>query len=168
MRGNPFLVHGHKKDLPHITCIFHRFEYVVKTFLVSAIFHHISLLRLLPKSYFKISNFLCSSYFNWRTITFRNECIINMQYVHFQGLFIVGVISYSNLTYDRKSVSYQYPQWAIMIGWLLASASIIWIPAFAAYKIITTPGTLREVFLSYMFSCREKLNQTFKFIKLFN
>jgi len=23
MRGNHFLVHGHKKDLPHITCIFH-------------------------------------------------------------------------------------------------------------------------------------------------
>ena len=39
-----------------------------KTFLVSAILHHISLLRLLPKSYFKIStlqpNFLCSSSFN--------------------------------------------------------------------------------------------------------
>jgi len=36
-------------------------------FLVSAILHHISLLRLLPKSYFKIStfqsNFLCSSSF---------------------------------------------------------------------------------------------------------
>ena len=33
-----------------------------------AIFHHISLLRLLPKSHFKIitfqPNFLCSSYFN--------------------------------------------------------------------------------------------------------
>ena len=37
-------------------------------FLVSAILHHISLLILLPKSYFKIStfqpNFLCSSSFN--------------------------------------------------------------------------------------------------------
>jgi len=40
------------------------------TFLVSAVLHHISLLRLLPKSYFKIStfqpNFLCSSSFNVR------------------------------------------------------------------------------------------------------
>ena len=41
MRGNHFLVNGHKKDLPHITAILHR----------------ISLLRLLPKSYFKISSF---------------------------------------------------------------------------------------------------------------
>jgi len=47
-------------------------------FLVSAIFHHISLLRLLPKSYIKIStfqpNFLCSSYFKtqlWLSILSR-------------------------------------------------------------------------------------------------
>jgi len=67
MRGNHFLVHGHKKDLSHITCSFHLLKYVVKIVLVSAILHHISLLRLIPKSYFKIStfqpNFLCSSSF---------------------------------------------------------------------------------------------------------
>jgi len=67
MRGNHFLVHGHKKDLPHITFIFHLLKYVVKSFLVSAILLHISLLRLLPISYFKITAFqpifLCSSSF---------------------------------------------------------------------------------------------------------
>jgi len=45
--------------------------------LVSAIFRHISLLRLLPKSYFKIStfqpNFLCFSYFN---ITNYSWCLV--------------------------------------------------------------------------------------------
>jgi len=67
MRGNHFLVHGHKKDLPHITCIFHLLKYVIKLFLVSSILHHISSLFLLSKSYFKLStfqpNFLCSSSF---------------------------------------------------------------------------------------------------------
>jgi len=67
MRGNHFLVHRHKKDLPQIICIFHLLKYVVNFFLVSAILLHISLLRLLPKSYLKIStfqpNFLCSSSF---------------------------------------------------------------------------------------------------------
>jgi len=48
VRGNHFLVHGHKKDLPHITCIFHLLKYVVNIFLVSAILHHISLLIVLP------------------------------------------------------------------------------------------------------------------------
>ena len=39
--GNPFLVHGHKKDLPHITCIFRLFKYLVKIlFSVSHISSH--------------------------------------------------------------------------------------------------------------------------------
>ncbi|WAR01044.1 S6A13-like protein [Mya arenaria] len=59
-------------------------------------------------------------------------------------LFVAGVISYSNLTYDRKSVSYEYPQWAIMIGWVLASASIVWIPIVAAYRLYQVPGTLSQ------------------------
>jgi len=32
MMGTHFLVHGHKKDLPHITCIFHLLKYIVKHF----------------------------------------------------------------------------------------------------------------------------------------
>jgi len=81
MMGNHVLVHGHKKDLPHISCIFHLFKYVVKIFLVSAILHHISMLRLLPKSYFKKStfqpNFLCTSSFKatHESMTFPKICI---------------------------------------------------------------------------------------------
>ena len=33
MRGTYFLVHGHKKDLPQITCILHHFKYVVNEIL---------------------------------------------------------------------------------------------------------------------------------------
>ncbi|XP_060602811.1 sodium- and chloride-dependent taurine transporter-like isoform X2 [Ruditapes philippinarum] len=59
-------------------------------------------------------------------------------------LFTVGVISYSELTYDRKSVEYHYPQWAIGIGWVMAVASIIWIPIVAAYRIYEEEGSLVE------------------------
>jgi len=49
---------------------FSSFKIFSHFYLVSAIWHHISLLRLLPKSYFKIStfqpNFLCSSSFKPR------------------------------------------------------------------------------------------------------
>jgi len=84
MRENHFLVHEHKKDFPHITCNFHLLKYVVKMLLVSAILHHIFLLRLLPKSYFKIStfqpNFLCSSSFKKiKQIPFNPE---NFFYLH--------------------------------------------------------------------------------------
>jgi len=65
MRGNHFLVHGHKKDLPPNTCIFHLSKICSNFFLVSAMLLHISLLSLSPKPYFKIStfqpNYLCSS-----------------------------------------------------------------------------------------------------------
>ena len=92
MRRIHFLVHGHKKDLPHFTCIFHLLKYVVKFVLVLAILHHISLLRLLPKSYFKIStfqpNFLCSSsFYTWKhgALLFVVECVLvpkDKQYSH--------------------------------------------------------------------------------------
>ncbi|KAL4230992.1 Sodium- and chloride-dependent creatine transporter 1 [Mactra antiquata] len=61
-----------------------------------------------------------------------------------QFLFVVGVISYSELTYDRKTVVYHYPQWAIMIGWVMALASIVWIPIFALYRIYEAQGTFLE------------------------
>ena len=60
-KGNHFLVHEHKQDLHHITCICHFLKDVVKNVLVSAILQHISLLRLLPKLYFKkvLLNTIC-------------------------------------------------------------------------------------------------------------
>ena len=77
IRGNHFLVHGHKTDIPHITCIFHLLKFLIcsQFILVSAILHHISLLRLLSKSYFKITfqpNFLCSSSFKIVVLIFPN------------------------------------------------------------------------------------------------
>ena len=85
IRGNHFRVHGHKKDLPHMTCIFHVFKYVVEIVLVSAILHHISLLRLLPKLYFKISTFqpnvLCSSSFKPFFNHFLSQSLQHMTYL---------------------------------------------------------------------------------------
>jgi len=54
-------------------------------------------------------------------------------------------LSYSNLTYDRKSVSYHYPQWAICVGWMMAAASIIWIPLVAIYRLCQAKGSLKQV-----------------------
>jgi len=74
MSGNRFLVLGHKKDVD-VYLILHTFflsflNMKSRKILVSAILHHIFLLRPLPKSYFKMStfqpNFLCSSSFNLR------------------------------------------------------------------------------------------------------
>ena len=75
MRGNYFLVYGHKKDLPHITCIFHLLKHLVKLFLTACHFYHVSLLRLLPKSYFKVSTFqpIFCALAHLRLVTLRPE-----------------------------------------------------------------------------------------------
>ena len=80
MRGNHFLVHGHKKNLPHITCIFHLLKYVVKFCLMSAILHHISSLRLLPKSYFKISALAPLNY-TWQFDTIHYSILFRKRHV---------------------------------------------------------------------------------------
>ncbi|XP_039250634.1 sodium- and chloride-dependent creatine transporter 1-like [Styela clava] len=50
-------------------------------------------------------------------------------------------VSHENLVYNR---TYHYPFWGIMLGWGFALSSMICIPAVAIFKILTTPGTLRE------------------------
>ena len=60
-------------------------------------------------------------------------------------IFILGCISYSELTYKRKTLTYEYPSWAIGVGWSLACVSVVLIPIFIVQRILTTPGTLTEV-----------------------
>lgn len=53
------------------------------------------------------------------------------------GVFLFSVIQWSGVSYD----SYQYPGWAEFCGWVLALASMLWIPGVAIYKIVKTPGS---------------------------
>ncbi|XP_065578295.1 sodium-dependent dopamine transporter-like isoform X2 [Artemia franciscana] len=55
-------------------------------------------------------------------------------------IIINGLIDYHPLTYD----GYVYPAWANVMGWLVACSSVMMIPGVAIFKIIVTPGTLRE------------------------
>nr|KAG5690004.1 hypothetical protein BaRGS_007306 [Batillaria attramentaria] len=59
-------------------------------------------------------------------------------------IFVMGCVSYSDLTYKRKTVLYEYPSWAIAIGWMLASMSVIFIPIIMVYKILASTGSLAE------------------------
>ncbi|CAB3379347.1 Hypothetical predicted protein [Cloeon dipterum] len=55
-------------------------------------------------------------------------------------IIVYGLIGYEPLTYE----SYVYPTWANVLGWAIAGSSVFMIPGMAIYKIIVTPGTLRE------------------------
>uniref|UniRef100_A0AAX7TS74 Transporter n=1 Tax=Astatotilapia calliptera TaxID=8154 RepID=A0AAX7TS74_ASTCA len=58
------------------------------------------------------------------------------------GCFIFSLVKYKPLTYNKM---YQYPDWAIGVGWTLALASMICIPMVVVIKIIRSDGPLIEV-----------------------
>ena len=60
-------------------------------------------------------------------------------------MFGLCVYSYSELTYDFKTHVYDYPRWAIIIGWLMASASVVMIPIVMIVKLLQAEGSLHKV-----------------------
>lgn len=68
------------------------------------------------------------------------EC--NILYVFlFLGVFIFSFYSWKGVQYG----TYQYPPIAEFFGWLLALASMLWIPGFAIYVLVKASGSnIRE------------------------
>ncbi|XP_068172841.1 sodium- and chloride-dependent GABA transporter 2-like [Antennarius striatus] len=54
---------------------------------------------------------------------------------------VCSLVWYKPLTYNR---TYVYPDWAYMLGWGLSLSSMLLVPGWALYKLVTTPGTLRQ------------------------
>jgi hypothetical protein len=66
-----------------------------------------------------------------------------------QAIFGISVHAYSELKYNRV---YTYPQWAIVLGWVMASSSIVMIPTVAVIMTLRGKGSLTEVRLDF-YSC---------------
>ncbi|PRD31552.1 UNVERIFIED_CONTAM: Creatine transporter [Trichonephila clavipes] len=58
-----------------------------------------------------------------------------------QGIFIFSLITYKPVTYNKD---YEYPGWAIFIGWCMALSSMLCVPVYFIYQILITPGTMRQ------------------------
>jgi len=39
---------------------------------------------------------------------------------------------------------YAYPQWGEMLGFMISLSSMVWVPGYFIYYLLTTPGTLME------------------------
>ena len=63
------------------------------------------------------------------------------------AVFIFYCISYSPVTYGHD---YVYPGWAEILGLLMSFSSMIWVPGYAIYYVLTQPGTIIEVTEEYM------------------
>lgn len=57
------------------------------------------------------------------------------------AVFIFYCISYSPVTYGHD---YVYPNWAEILGLLMSFSSMIWVPGYAIYYVLTQPGTIME------------------------
>jgi len=68
-------------------------------------------------------------------------CWVCMAPLFISVIIIYGLVNYQPLTYG----DYKYPNWANILGFCIATSSIICIPAMAIYQIIITPGTFKEV-----------------------
>ncbi|KAK3600002.1 hypothetical protein CHS0354_012662 [Potamilus streckersoni] len=84
--------------------------------------------------------------FGFRLLPWMKLCWSFLTPLFTMGMFVLGAISYSEVEYKRKMMTYHYPTWAIAIGWMLASVSVIWIPIILIYKLITSKGSLTERF----------------------
>jgi hypothetical protein len=72
------------------------------------------------------------------------------------------VALYSLINYERfKYKDYVYPWWGELLGWLMALSSMLIIPIYAVYKILTTNGTIKEVFFFSHFLIHICMNSKF-------
>ncbi|KAK9503688.1 hypothetical protein O3M35_010195 [Rhynocoris fuscipes] len=56
------------------------------------------------------------------------------------GIFIFYVLDYVPVTYG----TYEYPTWAQVVGIGISLASMLWIPGYAVYYFIVTPGSFKQ------------------------
>ncbi|XP_038071356.1 sodium- and chloride-dependent taurine transporter-like [Patiria miniata] len=77
---------------------------------------------------------------NFRPNPYLKVCWMFLTPLFTLGVFIFSCVSYKPLVYN----DYQYPPWGQALGWIMATASMVQIPIFFIYKMLTSKGSLRE------------------------
>lgn len=82
----------------------------------------------------------------------------------FQTVFVFFIIKYEPVTYGSH---YKYPWWGEGLGITLSLISMVWIPLYAAYYLITEPGTLKQVTHQWEFKTINNFNNITYYLKIF-
>jgi len=56
-------------------------------------------------------------------------------------IFVFYFVKYTPI----KIGEYEYPPWGELLGFMISFSSMIWVPGYMVYYMLTTPGTWREV-----------------------
>uniref|UniRef100_A0A674MI44 Transporter n=1 Tax=Takifugu rubripes TaxID=31033 RepID=A0A674MI44_TAKRU len=60
--------------------------------------------------------------------------------------FLAFIIISSLLKVPQLTLfDYKYPDWSITVGYLIGFSSFMWIPIYMVYKLVWTPGSLKQV-----------------------
>ncbi|XP_015197942.2 sodium- and chloride-dependent GABA transporter 2-like isoform X1 [Lepisosteus oculatus] len=57
------------------------------------------------------------------------------------GTFIFSLVKYTPLKFNN---TYEYPWWGYAVGWYFTLSSTLMVPLWMVYKMLLTPGTLRQ------------------------
>lgn len=71
------------------------------------------------------------------TITLRQLSLLS------QFILCFSFYQWEPMTYG----SYRYPNWSMVLGWLMLACSVIWIPIMFVIKMYLAPGRFIEVIL---------------------
>ena len=58
------------------------------------------------------------------------------------SVFIFYIYTYAPVKYGQD---YVYPKWAEGMGLCMSLSSMVWVPGYAMYYLLSRPGTLLEV-----------------------
>lgn len=64
-----------------------------------------------------------------------------MCHFFFQFILCFSFYQWEPMTYG----SYRYPNWSMVLGWLMLACSVIWIPIMFVIKMHLAPGRFIEV-----------------------
>jgi solute carrier family 6 serotonin transporter-like protein 4 len=54
-------------------------------------------------------------------------------------LFVLSIVKYEPIQIN----SYKYPEWATTVGWLITASSIVCIPIYMIYRLLTSKGSFK-------------------------
>ncbi|XP_071797325.1 sodium- and chloride-dependent GABA transporter 1-like [Asterias amurensis] len=77
---------------------------------------------------------------DWRPSPYLKVCWMFVTPAFTLGVFIFSCVSFKPLEYN----DYVYPAWGQAIGWIMAASSMVQVPIFCIYQMLSTKGTFRE------------------------
>ncbi|XP_049589297.1 sodium- and chloride-dependent GABA transporter 2 isoform X1 [Syngnathus scovelli] len=79
----------------------------------------------------------------YRPLPLIKHCLKYVTPVICMGTFIFSLVKYKPLKFNN---TIEYPWWGYALGWWFTLSSTLNVPLWMVYKLITTPGTLRQRF----------------------